>query len=463
MCRRTVFCIYNSRYNHKWESGSQVHPDFSPRAPSGPGGDSFRRPCSTAVLAARTRRAPAGRPTAPPIPSLLGAASSLVHTAARSTSTESLLVTSSAATGRGGSTVPTTPTVRTVPDELDNSHLQEGKREESGSSSYASPTDRLWRRFSILALESPSTSELRSVFSRACSDAFAGGGSISSAVRGPTCRLSPDTTTQKAAVLITSEVWKAVDAMGGVTAEFLARLYPRLLTETSLLPSSSSCAGAADAGAGAAASRSGFHRESAAAIAATAELAACRLDYFTLQRLLRPLVLRRTGDISTPVAVQRFFCHEVCLSETLIIFRGPMTETHKISSNYFTPTNGLFTLLSDFICMPTTCQPYMRKSILGSGYGVFSDISSGFFGCHLDTRMSLKLTCTACSIYSPRTSFIFSLDTIIASDRRRPRQYVAQFPVSSPHLFRSCRSYARSWNRSLRSGRGTWRCPSLCE
>lgn len=313
---------------------SQVHPDFAPRAPSGPGGDSFVRPCSTAVLAARTKGAPpAGGPTsAPPsYSSQPGVALSPVNTTARLARAESFLATASIAAtsgggGGGGPAVPTVPTVRPVLDGAHSNRLQAGQREHPVSSSYASPTDRLWRRFSILALESPSTSELRSVFSRACSDAFTGDGSISSAVRGPSCRLASDATTPKTAVLITSEVWKAVDAMGGVAAEFLARLHQLLLDESSLpsSSSSSSCAGGAAAGAGAgvgagvgaggaraATSRADARRESGAAVAATAELAACRLDYFTLQRLLRPLVLRRTGDISTPAAVQRFFCHEV--------------------------------------------------------------------------------------------------------------------------------------------------------
>eukprot|EP00903_Cladosiphon_okamuranus_P016193 g14943.t2 len=41
------------------------------------------------------------------------------------------------------------------------------------------------------------------------------------------------------------------------------------------------------------------------------ELTASRLDYFTLGRLLRPLFLGRTGNISTAAAVQQFFCHEI--------------------------------------------------------------------------------------------------------------------------------------------------------
>lgn len=51
-------------------------------------------------------------------------------------------------------------------------------------SGYASATDRLWRHFSTISLDAPSTAELRSVFSRACSDAFGGDGPVSSAMMG---------------------------------------------------------------------------------------------------------------------------------------------------------------------------------------------------------------------------------------------------------------------------------------
>lgn len=242
-----------------------MHPDFAPRAPCGPGGDSFRRSPSTAVLAART--------TVP-----LAASSPLL--AARPTS--------EAASGRGGGTTTgTVPTLSSLP--------QNGPHgDQQGSSSYASSTDRLWGRFFILALDSPSTSELRSVFSRACGDAFAGDGPVSSALRGPVFGASCDAAA-KTTVLITSEIWTAVDAMGAVVAEFPQRLNQLLLKETSALSPSPSRA-------------ENCRRETAADI----ELMACRLDYFTLGRLLRPLVLGRTGGISTPTAVQRFFCHEVC-------------------------------------------------------------------------------------------------------------------------------------------------------
>lgn len=160
-------------------------------------------------------------------------------------------------------------------------------------SSCASSTDRLWRRFFRLALDSPSTSELRTVFSRACGDAFAGDGPMSSALKNRVVGSSDDTA--KKAVLITSEVWKAVDAMSGVAAEFPYLIHQRLLKEISTSSSS----------------RAENHRREIAADSTGLELSACRLDFFTLGRLLRPLVLGRTGNISTPAAVQRFFCHEV--------------------------------------------------------------------------------------------------------------------------------------------------------
>lgn len=165
-----------------------------------------------------------------------------------------------------------------------------------GSSSYASSNDRLWRRFFFLALDSPAAPELRTVFSRACSDAFAGNGPVSSVLRTRGFGSSSEAT-PKTAVLITSEVWKAVDAMGGVVADFPHRLHQLLKKET---PTSS-------------ASHVESHRRQNAADTAGVELAACRLDYFTLGRLLRPLVLGRTGNISTPAAVQQFFCHEVTM------------------------------------------------------------------------------------------------------------------------------------------------------
>lgn len=269
---------------------SQVHPDFAPRTPCGPGGDSFCRPSSTAVLAARTTVSSTTpscllRSTVPES----GAAASSPAVAARPQ------VGAASGGGRGPRTVPTLSN-------LPNGGPDEDQQDRpTDSSSYASPTDRLWRRFFLLALDSPSTSELRSVFSRACSDAFAGDGPVSSALRSPVFR-SSSAAKAKTTVLITSEVWKAVDAMGGVAAEFPHRLHQLLLKETSTSSPS----------------RAENYRRETVVDTSGVELTACRLDFFTLGRLLRPLVLGRTGDISTPAAVQQFFCHEVAVEPTLV-------------------------------------------------------------------------------------------------------------------------------------------------
>lgn len=283
----------------------QVHPDFAPRAPSGPGGDSFGRPpSSTAVLAARTRDSShAGRPgpsnAAPSIQA--SAPGSGARAAAPSAPANQSQGGSGGGkmTGEGAATVKTLPTLP-VSGSLDAE--QQGRQPQGFS--HPSSTDRLWTRFSVLALDPPSTSELRSVFSHVFSDAFAGDGPISSAIYS-----SPsDDATTKATSIITSEVWKAVDAMGSVAAEFLDRLHERLLKETSPSRSTFAAGGAGAAGGATTAPlRVGFQRDS------LVDIAACRLDFFTLGRLLRPLVLGRTGGISTPAAVQSFFCHEVKL------------------------------------------------------------------------------------------------------------------------------------------------------
>ena len=247
-----------------------MHPDFAPRAPCGPGGDSFRRPSSTSVLAARTT-------TSSSAPRTEAAASSPAVPARPQ---------SEPAGGADGR-------ARTVP-VLSNLPGSSPHETPAGSYSHASSNDRLLRRFVRLALDSPSAPELRTVFSRACSDAFAGTGPISSALSIPVSGACSEATS-KTAVLITSEVWKAVDAMGSVVAEFLHRLHQLLKKEAS----ASSISRAEN-----------DRRENAGDIAGE-ELTACRLDYFSLGRLLRPLVLARTGNISTPAAVQQFFCHEV--------------------------------------------------------------------------------------------------------------------------------------------------------
>lgn len=295
-----------------------MHPDFAPRAPSGPVGDSLSRPSTAAVLAARTRlHAPAGGSTAASPPYSLGSTPSgsgvtLEPTAGASTRLGMMGSVNGGPAGGGG------PTVPSLLNPLD-SNQEDGQqgRQPSGLSSHASSTDRLLTRFAILALEAPSTSELRSVFSRACSDAFAGAGSVCSALKGPTGRFSAPT---KTTMLITSEVWKAVDAMAGVTADFLQRVHQRLLEESSsssppsplsLLSRRARQPPAGGADGQAAASRLGFLRDTGAVAGGGVGEAACRLDYFALGRLFRPLVLARTGNISTPAAVQRFFTHEV--------------------------------------------------------------------------------------------------------------------------------------------------------
>ncbi|CAM9120215.1 unnamed protein product, partial [Ectocarpus sp. 13 AM-2016] len=296
----------------------QVHPDFAPRASSGPVGDSFSRPSTAAVLAARTSlHSPAsGSTTATQAYSLgsttSGSGATLEPTAG---APARLGIMGSANTGSASGGGPTVPSLLS-PLKRSSEDGQQG-RQPPGLSSHASSTDRLWTRFAILALDAPSTCELRSVFSRACSDAFAGEGSVCSAVKGPIGCFSAAT---KTTVLITSEVWKAVDAMAGVTADFLQRLRQRLLEESSSSskpsPLSLLFRGARQPSAGgadgqAAASRLGLLWDTGAVAGGGVGEAACRLDYFSLGRLLRPLLLGRTGNISTPSAVQRFFTHEI--------------------------------------------------------------------------------------------------------------------------------------------------------
>ncbi|CAM9710872.1 unnamed protein product [Scytosiphon promiscuus] len=295
--------------NNLFVADSQVHPDFAPRAPAGPDGDSLLRPTSMAVLAARTR----GCPTAGE-PGLAAHNSSLRHTIPASGAMNDFSTAASAAApshlsqagvGRRGGPV---GEFSTVPTPLNPSSTQDAQqlRQPRTSSSFASSSDRLLRRFCILALDAPSSAELRSVFSRACNGAFSVDGPVFSAVGASTTCPSGSAKS----VLITSEVWKAIDAMGGVAAEFLHRLHQRLRKESSLRPTSSSCGNGARGEsldgrrpAGGVASRMKSGERSG--------LSACRLDYFALGRLLRPLVLGRTGDISTPTAVQRLFCHEI--------------------------------------------------------------------------------------------------------------------------------------------------------
>ncbi|CAM9401133.1 unnamed protein product [Ectocarpus fasciculatus] len=297
----------------------QMHPDFAPRAPSGPVGDSFSRPSTAAVLAARTRlHYPAGASTAAaPAYSLgnttPGSGATLEPTAG---APPRLSMAGSANGGLAGGGGPTVPSLLNPLD----SNPEDGQQGQQppGFSSHASSTDRLWTRFAILALDAPSTCELRSVFSRACSDAFAGEGSVCSAMKGPRGRFSAPT---KTTTLITSEVWKAVDAMAGVTADFLQRLHHRLVEESSassspppmlsLLSHRARQPSAGGAGGQEAVSRLGLLRDTGAVAGGGVGEAACRLDYFALGRLLRPLVLGRTGNISTPAAVQRFFTHEI--------------------------------------------------------------------------------------------------------------------------------------------------------
>lgn len=275
---------------------SQVHPDFAPRAPCGPGGDSFRRPSSAAVLAARTTSS-SGAPRCSLLGTALGSGGALSSSAAQARPQSEAV----SGTGGGARAAPTLPN-------LPDSSPYEEQGRPTISSSHASPTDRLWRCFFRLALDSPSTSELRTVFSRVCGDAFAGNGPISSALRSCVFGSSPEAT-NKSAVLITSGTWKAVDAMGGVVAEFPHRLHQLLMKKTST-PSTS---------------RAENHRSQNTADIGM-EMTACRLDFFTLGRLLRPLALGRTGNISTPAAVQQLFCHEVFIKVATLVNKSTQTK-----------------------------------------------------------------------------------------------------------------------------------------
>lgn len=134
---------------------------------------------------------------------------------------------------------------------------------------------------------------MRTIFVRACSDAFGGDGPVSSALGGPRSNTT----------LLANEVWTAVDALGEIATEFLHLLQLRLRgisTErgTARYPS-----------VGIHSSRTNWMDCEGSRTAAA--LAVVRFDFFALGRLLRPLVIARRGGVSTPAAVLRLWCHEV--------------------------------------------------------------------------------------------------------------------------------------------------------
>ena len=261
--------MWNVQPNHSTIK-SQVKPDFIPRSPAGPGGDSYTRPLSASILAART--------TSPTTTSI-----------SPTSSTSMTLPTRAEKSVGGGSSAPisTTPAGNHLGQQQQIAHQLEA----------ASANVRLWRRFSILALDAPSTAELRTVFSRACSDAFGGNGPVSSALSGP----RSDT------VLLSSETWTTIDGLGGIATEFLHRLHLRLRDKTTESGKSYYTGASAP---------SRFDDNDYEVVGAAGTLAGVHLDYFTLGRLLQPLVMARTCGISTPAAILRLWCHEVRINLT---------------------------------------------------------------------------------------------------------------------------------------------------
>lgn len=85
--------------------------------------------------------------------------------------------------------------------------------------------------------------------------------------------------------------------LGGVTVEFLERLHRRLRGAGQ----GRECF---DAGAGVGSERRGHPGPGQ-------QVVPSRIDFFTLKRLLRPLVLAGTGGVPTPAAALRLWCHEV--------------------------------------------------------------------------------------------------------------------------------------------------------
>lgn len=102
-------------------------------------------------------------------------------------------------------------------------------------------------------------------------------------------------------MLFSGEVWKAVDALGGVAFEFLLRLQRKLR----------GLGVSAQVGGSSFGSTGGRSLVSNSEDSGTAEAGVPRLDYFSLVRIIRPLVLGRTGGVATPGAVLRLGCHEV--------------------------------------------------------------------------------------------------------------------------------------------------------
>lgn len=244
---------------------SQVPPDFIPPAPAGPGGDSYSRPPSASILAARTTF-----PTAASI-----SLSSTVSMALRATRGMSM-------SGRGSGQPSTIP-----------KHFVSQQQKNAFHPSVTSSNARLWRRFFILALDAPSPAEVRTIFVRACSDVFGGDGSVSSALGGPRSNTA----------FLSNEVWTAVHALGEIATDFLHLLQLRLQgtpLESDTTRYSSVCIQS---------SRTNWMGYEGSR--ASAALAAVRFDFFSLGRLLRPLVIARRGGVSTPATVLRLWCHEV--------------------------------------------------------------------------------------------------------------------------------------------------------
>lgn len=164
--------------------------------------------------------------------------------------------------------------------------------------------DRLWRRFSILALDAPSTAELRTVFARACSDVFGGDGPVSSALG----RQRSNSTT-----FFSSQTWETMDTLGGIAAEYLYRLQ-RSLREIGNARTGNGGVGKGGRGTTMSGRGLGSCDEHAEATASHSAAASGRLDYYALARILRPLVLARAGGVSTPASVLQLWSHEVNVS-----------------------------------------------------------------------------------------------------------------------------------------------------
>lgn len=151
---------------------AQVQPDFIPWASSGSGGDTFQRLPSISILAAAT--------TAPHHSQIDSQTKPLAGGSARGyPSASGVQKASNTSSTSGGAGNPASGKA------LSAEGIAMQHSENPSDSSYRpSGTDRLWRRFTVVTLDSPTTPELRTVFSRACNDAFGGEGPVFSAMSG---------------------------------------------------------------------------------------------------------------------------------------------------------------------------------------------------------------------------------------------------------------------------------------